>query len=279
MHDPDAFNQFEADGWEHRADGYHGLAAGLTTRVIERLLDAGEVGRGHRVLDVATGPGYVAAAAAVRGAEAVGVDIAAAMVDLARRLSPEIEFRQADAERLPFGAGSFDAVLGNFLILHVGRPERVAVELARVLRPGGRLALTTWDVPERARLLGVLVDAVADVGVQPPSDLPAGPPLFRFADDSQFIRLFEDAGLGDVAVQTAAFTQRYSSADELWEKLMAGTVRMSALALAQPETVQREIRAAFDRRLLPYATDDGLEIPVSVKVAVGRKPVPEVRSP
>ena len=41
-HDPDAFNQFEADGWEHRAEGYHGLAAGLTTRVIERLLDAGE---------------------------------------------------------------------------------------------------------------------------------------------------------------------------------------------------------------------------------------------
>ena len=63
----DAFNRFEAEGWEERADGYHRLAAGLTTRVIEQLLDAAQVNGGQRVLDVATGPGYVAAAAIVRG--------------------------------------------------------------------------------------------------------------------------------------------------------------------------------------------------------------------
>jgi len=119
----------EAAGWEGRA-----------------------VGPGARVLDVATGPGYVAARAAARGAAAVGVDIAAAMVSLAARRHPELEFRQGDAEALPFADASFDAVLGNFVMLHLGRPEQAAAEFARVLAPGGRLALTVWDLPQRSRL-------------------------------------------------------------------------------------------------------------------------------
>src|SRR5262245_50968351 len=106
--DPDAFNAFEVAGWEQRADGYHRLAAGLTTRVIESLLDAAEVDRGMRVLDVASGPGYVAAASAVRGADVVGVDVAAEMVSFARNLRPELDFRQADAAQLPFADGSFE---------------------------------------------------------------------------------------------------------------------------------------------------------------------------
>lgn len=269
--DPDAFNAFEAAGWERRADGYHDFFGSITTRVIEQLLDAADVERQVRVLDVGSGPGYVAAACAVRGADVVGVDVAAEMVSLARRLQPELEFRQGDAERLPFADGSFDAVLGNFLVLHVGRPDRVAAELARVLASDGRLALTTWDIPERARLLGVLVDAVAEVGAQPTADVPAGPPIFRFADESEFARLLASAGLGDVDVQTVAFTYRSASSDELWNGLIRGTVRTRALVLAQPEGVQAQIRAAFDRLVRPYATTSGLEIPVSVKLASGRR--------
>jgi SAM-dependent methyltransferase len=270
--DADAFNAFEAAGWEERADRYHRFFGALTARVSEQLLDAAKVDRGRRVLDVASGPGYVAAACAVRGADVVGVDVAAGMVALARRLRPEIDFRQADAERLPFADSSFDAVLGNFLILHVGRPEQVAAELARVLRPGRMLALSTWDLPERARLLGVLVDAVAEVGVEPPADVPSGPPFFRFADEGEFARLLGDAGLGDVDVRTVAFTHRFAGGDELWNGLIGGTVRTRALVLAQPEDVQAQIRAAFDRLVRPYVTNGGLELPVSVKLASGRKP-------
>jgi SAM-dependent methyltransferase len=269
--DPEAFNAFEAAGWERRADGYHDFFGSITTRVIEQLLDAAEVERGMRVLDAASGPGYVAAACAARGADVVGVDVAAEMVSLARRLHPELEFRQADAERLPFAGGSFDAVLASFLILHVGRPEQVAAELPRVLRPGRKLALSTWDLPERARLLGVLVDAVAEVGAQPTADVPAGPPIFRFADEGEFARLLAGAGLGDVDVQTVSFTHRSASSDELWNGLMAGTVRTRALVLAQPEDMQARIRAAFDRLVHHYGTKDGFEIPVSVKLASGRR--------
>jgi SAM-dependent methyltransferase len=274
--DPDAFNAFEAAGWEQRADAYHRFAGSITTRVIEQLLDAGEVGRGMRVLDAATGPGYVAAACALRGAAPVGIDVAAEMVSLARGLHPEIEFRQADAERLPFADGSFDAALGNFFILHVGRPEQAAAELARVLVPDGRLALSTWDVPERARLLGVFVDAVAEVGARPSADIPAGPPFFRFADDGEFVRLLRDGGFSDVAVRTVSFTHSVASADELWDGLLGGTVRMRALVLAQPEEVHTRIRAAFERLARVYKVNGDLELPVSVKLASARRtPTPE----
>ncbi len=202
----------------------------------------------------------------------VGVDIAAAMVQLARRLHPGLDFREADAEALPFEDGSFDAVVVNFVILHLGRPERAVSEFVRVLTPGGRLALTAWDLPERARFLGVFLDAVAQAGATPPSDVPAGPPFFRFSIDEQFAALLRDRGLTDVEVNRIVFDHPISTADELWDGLLAGTVRTSALILRQPEPTRQRIRAAFDRLVAEYRRGDHFKLPVSVKLAAGDKP-------
>jgi SAM-dependent methyltransferase len=270
--DPDAFNAFEAAGWEGAAQGYDRSFRSLTSRLAEPLLDAASVAEGARVLDVATGPGYVAGRAAERGADVVGVDIAAAMVELARRLNPGLDFRQADAQALPFEDASFDAVVGNFAILHLGRPEQAAGEFARVLAAGGSLALTVWDAPDRARFLGVLVDALGEVGATPPEDLPAGPDFFRFAADEEFDALLGDAGLEERRVERIEFTLDVPDAREYWDALLGGTVRVSALVLRQPDDVQERIRDAFERRLEEYRTADGFELPVSVKLASGRKP-------
>lgn len=269
--DADAFNAFEAAGWADRADAYHRAFGGLTSRVVEPLLDAAGVRSGTRVLDVASGPGYAAAACAARGAEVVGVDASPGMVALARRSHPSIEFREADAEALPFGDGSFEAVAGNFVVLHLGRPEAAAAGFARVLAPGGGVALSVWDVPERARLLGVMVDAVARAGAQPSGDVPPGPPFFRFSDDDEFARLLADVGLRDVEVRTIAFTHRFTSSDELWDGLVEGTVRTRALVLGQPDEVRTRIRTEFDALLGEYEGDRGFEVPVSVKLASGRR--------
>jgi hypothetical protein len=128
-----------------------------------------------------------------------------------------------------------------------------------------------WDVPERARLLGVLVDAAAEEDAQLPADIPAGPPFFRFSEEAELIRLLDSAGLGDLAVRTVSFTHRVANRDELWEGLMGGTVRLRALVRAQPKSVQARIRAAFDHLAGAYATNGGLELPVSVKLASGCK--------
>jgi ubiquinone/menaquinone biosynthesis C-methylase UbiE len=270
--DAEAFNAFEAAGWQKQAAGYDDFFGPITTRLVEPLLDAAKVTRDTRLLDVASGPGYVAAQAAERGAAVVGVDIVEAMLALARRLHPQLEFRSGDAEALPFADGSFDAVVGNFLLLHLGRPEQAAAEFARVLAADGRLALTVWDVPERARFLGVMLDAVAAAGASPPADIPLGPPFFRFSEDEEFIRVLRGQGLEDATVRTIAFTHQESSADALWRGLLGGTVRTSALILRQPREVQREIRAAFDRIVRQYESGGRLELPVSVKLASARKP-------
>jgi SAM-dependent methyltransferase len=270
--DPDAFNTFEAAGWEEKAAAYDGAFGSLTGQVVELLLDAASVGAGTRVLDVATGPGYVAAQAAGRGAAVVGVDVARAMVELARRLHPGVEFRQTDAQALPFEDASFDAVVGNFAILHLGRPEQAVAEFVRTLVPGGALALTVWDLPVRMRIIGVLVDAVHEVGATPTEDLPTGPDFFRFSVDDEFDKLLRDGGLEQRRVTTIALTHHVRTAGELWDGLTGATVRMSALVMAQPKDTRRRIREAFDRGMDEHRTGEGFELPVSVKLASGRKP-------
>src|SRR6478672_7834286 len=84
-----AFDAFEKSGWERVARAYHGFAGAITPQVVDPLLDAASVGPGVRVLDVASGPGYAAARAASRGAVAVGVDVAEAMIVLARARHPD----------------------------------------------------------------------------------------------------------------------------------------------------------------------------------------------
>jgi SAM-dependent methyltransferase len=266
--DPDAFNAFEAAGWDERAATYHRSFLPLTRLIIDPLLDAAAVGAGMRVLDVGSGPGYVAAAAAARNATAVGVDVAHAMVALARTLHPQVEFVHGDAEHLQFADDSFDAVVANFAIPHLGRPELAAAEFARVLSPGGKLALSTWDVPGASRLPGAFFDAVLEVGAAPPPDLPTGPPFYRFADEAEFTRLLRGAGFVDVTVSTVAFTHHFTG--DLFDCLVDGTVRVRSLVFGQPEATQARIRAVLDRLTAEYAADGGFDLPISVKLASGR---------
>jgi SAM-dependent methyltransferase len=179
MDGAEAFNAFEAAGWERQVQGYEEFFVPITGRLAGPLLDAARVGPGTVTLDVASGPGHIAAAAARRGASVTGVDVAEGMLARAREAHPEVRFLHGDAEALPFDDASFDAVVAGFVLLHLGRPERAAAEFARVLRPGGRVALAMWDFPDRARFIGVLLEATAEVGAAPPPGMPAGPPSSR----------------------------------------------------------------------------------------------------
>jgi ubiquinone/menaquinone biosynthesis C-methylase UbiE len=270
--DAAAFNAFEAAGWEKHAAGYHDFFRPIIARLVEPLLDAADVGPGTRVLDAGCGPGYVSAKAAERGAVTLGVDNAEAMIAIARQSCPSLEFQRGDVEALAFPDQSFDSVVGNLIMLHVGRPELAAAEFARILVPNGRLALTVWDFAERARVFGVFLDAVAAAGAVAPEEIPVGPSFFRFSDEQEFRRLLSDHGLEDIEVGTISFSHCEPSADALWTGLIGGTVRTSALILGETAETQRKIHVAFDRIVQDYRVGDRLELPVSVKLASGRKP-------
>src|SRR4051794_31163858 len=140
--DADAFRDFERAAHNRLATSYAEFFTPITDLAAGRLLEAANVGPGVRVLDVASGPGSLAAAAAARGAHAVGVDLASRMIELARQLHPEIEFIEAEVENLPFSDGSFDALICNFGLGHFPRPEASIAECVRVLKPGGAIALS-----------------------------------------------------------------------------------------------------------------------------------------
>src|SRR5207302_5786133 len=122
----------------------------------------------------------VSAAAAARSADVTGLDFSSAMIAEARRRHPAIEFSEGDAEALPFDASAFDAVVMNFGLLHLARPDTAIAEAHRVLRPGGRYALTVWAPPEQAVGFGMTLRAIQEHG-NPNVGLPEGPPFFRFS--------------------------------------------------------------------------------------------------
>ena len=116
------------------------------------------------MLDLACGPGLVAGGAAERGALPVGLDFSSAMIALARADHPGIRFEEGDAEVLPFADDAFDAVVANFGIHHVADPIQALSEARRVLRPGGRLAFTSWAAPEENIAWRLLFDAISAHG-------------------------------------------------------------------------------------------------------------------
>lgn len=272
MIDAEAFRGFEQEGWDKRAASYGQFFTAVSEHNVAPLLDAASVRAANRVLDAGCGPGNLSAAAATRGASVVGTDLSEVMVALARSRHPELEFRQADAERLPFPDGTFDAVVANLLIPHLPRPEAAMAELSRVLKPGGRLAVSMWDVPERSRLVGVIWEAIAEVGAPPPPGIPPGPPPFRYSDKDELGGLLRSAGLIDVSLRRIGFSHPVLAGEEVWKAWTEGSVRTASSVMGQPAPLQRRIRAAFDRRVGVYATDGGLSVPVSFLVASGHKP-------
>src|SRR5881275_2760086 len=96
--DPAAFHDFEQQGWERASEHYADAFGSLTSQMADPLLDAASARSGTRLLDVCTGPGFIAGAAAARGAAVTGLDFSAPMIAEARRRHPSIDFREGDAE-------------------------------------------------------------------------------------------------------------------------------------------------------------------------------------
>src|SRR5205823_11039908 len=169
----DAFHEFEHAGWERASEHYGDAFGSLTPQLADALLDAAGVTAGSRVLDVCTGPAFIAGAAAARNAAVVGLDFSAAMIAKAHRLHPSVTFQRGDAEALPFDDGTFDAVVMNFGLLHLSRPDTAIAEAHRVLRADGRYALTVWAAPEQTIGFNLVLKAVQEHG-NPNVPLPEG---------------------------------------------------------------------------------------------------------
>jgi SAM-dependent methyltransferase len=266
-----AFGAFEHSGWEKVGPAYDQSFGALTPQCITPMLDAVGARPGLALLDVATGPGYLAAAAAARGAAVTGLDFSSAMVAQARSRHSGLRFVEGNAEALPFPDEHFDALTIGFGLLHFPDPDKALAEAYRVLRRRGKIAFTVWAAADKAVGFGLVAQAVQahgrlDVG------LPEGPPFFRFSAPEECRRTLTALGFTGVTSREIAQVWRFASAEAWIEGIGRSTVRTAALLRAQTDTALAAIRAALVDSAKPYASrDGGIELPMPAVLTSAEK--------
>jgi SAM-dependent methyltransferase len=268
---PGSFHDFEQAGWEKVAEEYDRRFGELTSQAIPPLLDAAGAADGVQLLDVACGPGYVAAAASRRGCAVVGIDFSSAMVERASHLYPNLEFRLGDAEMLDLPVASFDAVVMNFGMLHLARPEHAIAEAFRILRPGGRYAFTVWDVPERAIGFGIILQSIQMHGNMEVG-LPSGPPFFRFSDPEESKRTLTAAGFVNAQILHVPQVWKVESADDLLTTFLNAAVRTAALLHEQTPAALKKIRDEVIARAEKFRRGNSIDLPMPAVIASALRP-------
>ena len=267
--DPETVRAFEHAGWQQAAAAYDATFARATAPFVEALLDAAGVTAGTKVLDVCCGTGLVTASATLRCARTVGLDFSPAMLNQARHAHPELQFDEGDAEALPHANGSFDAVVSNFGVHHVPHPDKALAEALRVLRPGGRVAFTTWAVPEENIAWRLLFDAIREHG--DPAAAKTPPSGGNLGTPEAALRLLRDAGFANLRAEAVRREWWLTEPRDLIAALARGTVRTAALITAQPAAARPAIEAAVARAAAQYRRSEGFAVPIVAILASGTK--------
>jgi SAM-dependent methyltransferase len=248
--DTGAFWADNADRFDAGLSGYH-----------EPLLDAAALTPTDVVLDVGCGAGRLTRDAARQGHSALGVDLSSRLLDLARRRAEaeglaNVAFRQADAAVHPFGDAAFDVLLSRQGVMFFGDPPAAFAHLARAVRPGGRLALLTWQGLEHQewmrRFRGVL-DAERNLP-DPPSD---GPGPFGLSDPDRVRALLEGAGFADVTLDDLRRPMPFGADPDDALGHVAGL--QSGLLQDLDEPTRRRVLADLRDDLAAHDTGHGVE--------------------
>jgi SAM-dependent methyltransferase len=260
-------------GWEKWDSIIMGQLAPISTAMIERLEVAGD----QQHLDVAAGtgePGLTVAKLAPRG-HVVLTDLAAEMLDVATRRATaqgitNFETRVCSADDLPFDDATFDSISVRLGYMFFPDPAKATAELARVLRPGGRLCASVWVKPEANPWTTIVMDAIAtEVALAPPD--PDGPNMFRCAAPGYVSALYEAAGLRDVAESDVDVELVTRTPAEYWE-VLSEHVSPAVAALRQVDEAARErIANAVIAEAGTYEEDGEIRVPGVARCIVGTK--------
>lgn len=194
---------------------------------------------GERWLDVATGTGEIAVAAARAGADVTGIDIAPELIDTARHRAENagqpVRFDVGDCENLPYDDASFDTVTSTFGVMFAPDQETAAAELARVCKPGGRLGLLTWHPTEGVADLFKIMSPY-----QPPRPVGVGNP-FEWGSYERLTELLGDSF--DLRFETGDAPQVNASGDEAWELFVSSYGPTKVLAESLEPADRNELRS------------------------------------
>ncbi|HEY6684258.1 MAG TPA: methyltransferase domain-containing protein [Propionibacteriaceae bacterium] len=236
------------------------------------MVDIAKIADGQRVLDVACGTGVAARAAAGRvglTGSVVGLDLNPAMLEVAAGTPSDIEWRQGDAANLPFGDGEFDAVLCQSALFFFPDVDAAVAEMARVVRPGGAVAVQTYaslDDQPGFRELDAVVRRIAAADALQLLDT-----YWSQGDLSILCKTLSRAGLDIVETRTTLGTAMYGSVENLIEIEVKGTPLADRLSDDQISQILAESTDIFGKFLTLAGR---LEMPIRAHLVTGRKQVP-----
>jgi SAM-dependent methyltransferase len=249
-----------AAGWETGGDAFYDGALPVSHWMVDRL----QPQPGQTILELAAGRGdvgFLAAELLHPGGKLISSDGAEAMVEAARRRAAElgihnVELKPIDLEWIDAKLATIDGILCRFGYMLCVDPEHALREARRVLRPGGRIVLAVWDVPEANPWLSSFSAAARDVGLAPPAD-PDAPGPFSLSAAGAVGELLQDAGFDAPAVEPIELTFRTPTVEALWETQRALSATMRTLLEGLSPADHYRLRDAAEERWAPYVAADG----------------------
>ena len=269
------YREYTRTTWNESADVYVELMQQLEPfrqDLVRRLAPR----EGERILDIATGPGEPALTVArLVGAKGhvTGVDLSEEMVRLAREVAqrrglPNVDFQVQDAEKLTLPDRSFDAALSAFGLQIVTDPEKAAQEAFRVLKPGGRFAVSVWSTGDKVPAIHWIIGPMLEHAE--PDENGYIPTPYELGGDGEMIAFLQKAGFRDVREDRVTHTAPFKDEEDYLSVVMKASPIGHSLREETPE-VQREVLRKTRENLQRWKTPGGLRIPGEAVVVTARK--------
>jgi SAM-dependent methyltransferase len=264
-------------GWRK----WHAQIAAFTRGATEAILEAARLRPGMRVLDLASGVGDPAlsiATVVAPSGRVTATDMGPGMISLAEELARKrgianIEFREANAEALPFPDESYDALTCRFGIMFFPDLAKALRECLRVLKPGARAAFVAWGIKEQPFFTTTAGVLLKHVPVPPPPPDPDAPNLFMFGERGRLRRALEAAGFRNVHEEDRIVPGRWAaSLEEYWEQFseIAAPFRplIEQLTPEKKAVAVAEILAALKK----FWNGKEMNMPLEIVIGTGTRP-------